>query len=81
MNKNVLKALKSAQLVVLALMLTAMFLVVLFYPKVNWIHHLVGSVFILVIQAVLIASNYNRDEEIIKSIGGGGIPDPDGDGK
>lgn len=79
MNKNVLKALGSAQLIVLALMLVALFLVMLFYPKASWIHQLIGSAFILIIQAVLIASKYNRDEEIVKSIGGGGIPDPDGD--
>lgn len=65
-NENFLKALKSSQLVLLAVMLLALFLLMTFYPSASWAHMFVGSIFIIVIQALVIASGFKNETSIIE---------------
>lgn len=65
-NNNFFKALFSAQIIVLAIKLGALGLLVLFYPKANWIHVGVVSIFIILIQAIMLASGFKNDTEIIE---------------
>ncbi|MGB6269150.1 MAG: hypothetical protein WBF67_09080 [Olleya sp.] len=65
-NTNFLKALKSAQIVLLAIMLFGLFLLMTFYPSASWAHMLLGLVFIIVIQALVIASGFKNDTEILE---------------
>lgn len=64
-NQKLLKALKSAQIVLLAIMLFALILIMLFYPQASWLHMAVGSIFIILILVVVLASGFNNDEELI----------------
>ena len=65
LNPKLLKALKSSQIVLLAVMLFALNLVMLFYPSANWLHMAVGSVFIIVILVLVIAAGFDNDSDVI----------------
>lgn len=65
LNTKLLKALKSAQIVLLAVMLFALNLLMVFYPKANWIHMGAGSIFIIAILVIVLASGFNNNEEIL----------------
>lgn len=59
-------ALKSSQIVLLAVMLFALNLLMAFYPHASWLHMLIGSIFIILILAIVIASGFKNETEILK---------------
>lgn len=65
LNSKLIKALTSAQIVLLAVMLLALNLVMLFYPQASWLHMAAGSIFIIAILVIVISSGFSNEENII----------------
>jgi uncharacterized membrane protein len=65
LSDKLLKALTSAQIVLLSIMLLALNLIMLFYPKANWLHMAGGSVFIVAILVVVLAAGFKNDEDLL----------------
>lgn len=66
LNPNILKALKSGQMVLLATLLFALILLMAFFPSYSWLIMLIGSLFIVWILAVALASGFENETEILK---------------
>jgi len=64
-NPKIIKALKSSQIILLAVMLFALNLVMLFYPSANWLHMGIGSIFIIVILVLVIAAGFDNDSDVL----------------
>ena len=59
------KVFSSSILWIQALLYTAIILLQLFYPKMSWLQMTIASVFCLAILALVIASGFKTDEEIL----------------
>jgi len=68
-NPKIIKALKSSQIILLAVMLFALNLVMLFYPSANWLHMGIGSIFIIVILVLVIAAGFENDSDVLSRKG------------
>ena len=68
-NPKIIKALKSSQIILLAVMLFALNLVMLFYPSANWLHMGVGSIFIIIILVLVIAAGFDNDSDVLSRKG------------
>lgn len=65
-NENVLRALKSSQMVMLYILLLAMVILMAIVPNYSWLFMLGGSIFIVAILAVALASGYVNETQIIE---------------
>jgi hypothetical protein len=65
-NENVFKALKSSQMVMLYILLLAMTILMIIVPDYSWALMIGGSLFIVAILAVALASGYENKTEIIE---------------
>lgn len=65
-NPNILKALKSSQMVLLYILLIAMVILMAIIPAYSWLLMIGGSIFIVAILAVALSSGFENETEIIE---------------
>ena len=66
LNEKILKALQSGQVILLSILLLALIILMAVFPNYSWIMMSVGSIFIILILVVALASGFNNTEEILK---------------